>query len=281
MTILKNDAYKKCMPVLFVGHGSPMNAIEQNEFTLTLQKLGRKLPRPKVVLCISAHWLTSGTFVNISPKPKMIYDMYGFPDELYRIEYPAPGSPTTAQELVAVARKSRITPDNDWGFDHGNWSVMKWLFPEADIPVFQISIDYKKPMRYHYELAQELSFFREKDVLIISSGNLTHNLRVVDFSGKDAPVQDWALEFDSEIKSSLDDGNHDRIIDYESHGTAARLTVPEPSHFIPLIYAIGLQHKDEPVSCFYEKFEYGTLSMRSLIIGSDFKHQNILRNGKE
>jgi len=249
-----------------VGHGSPMNAIEHNEFTDVLQNLGKNLPHPKAILCISAHWLTKGTYVNVSAKPKMIYDMYGFPDELYNIDYPAPGSPEKGKELINVIKKTGVKSDKDWGFDHGNWSVMKHIFPKADIPVFQMSIDYHKPMRYHYELAKELSTLRKRGVLIIGSGNLTHNLQVVDLSGKDAQVQDWTLEFDANIKSFLDNGIHDSIIDYESLGASARMAVPEPSHFIPLIYTVGLQEKDEEVSYFYDKFEYGTLSMRSLVV---------------
>ncbi len=263
----KNNSRKGTrMPALFIGHGSPMNAIEQNDFTLRLRKLGKELPKPKAVLCISAHWLTNGTYANISQRPKMIYDMYGFPAELYKIEYPAPGSPQFAKELINIVKKTAVASDVEWGFDHGNWSVMKWLFPDADIPLFQMSIDYHKPMRYHYELAKELRLLREKGVLIIGSGNLTHNLRSIDFSSKDAPVKDWALEFDTKICTALDNKNHEKIIEYEKLGAAANLAVPEPSHFIPLIYIIGLQDGDEQVSYIYDKIEYGTLSMRSLII---------------
>lgn len=255
------------MPVIFVGHGTPMNAIEKNDFTRALRKLGENLPRPEAVLCISAHWLTRGTRVLVSPQPRMIYDMYGFPDELYRIEYSAPGSPQMAIELMNDVKSTEVKADETWGIDHGNWSVMLHLFPRADIPIFQMSIDYHRPMRYHYELAKQLFRLRKRGVLIIGSGNLTHNLNIVDFSGRDAPVREWAREFDFQIKSCLDAGNHDKIINYKQLGKSAELSVPEPSHFIPLIYAIGLQEENEKISYFYDKIEYGTLSMRSFVFG--------------
>lgn len=257
------------MPVLFIGHGSPMNAIEKNEFTKKLLMLGSQLPKPKAVLVISAHWLTKGTYVLASPKPKMIYDMYGFPEELYHIEYPASGSPEFASEVIKTANNFNIQFDFDWGFDHGNWSILRWLFPNADVPVFQMSIDYHKPMEYHYELANQLKSLREKGVIIIGSGNLTHNLRLVYFDNKDSKPIDWALEFDSKIKSFVDERNHKAILEYEKLGVAAKLAVPEPSHFIPLIYALGLQEKEELVSYIYDKFEYGTLSMRSFVITNE------------
>ncbi len=190
---------KTKMPVLFVGHGSPMNAIGNNLFTKTLNQKGLSLPKPKAILCISAHWLSRGTFVNVSPYPKMIYDMGGFPKELYEIVYPAQGSPETAKEVQKLGSKTPIWEDLNWGFDHGNWSVMRHLFPKADIPVFQMSIAYDKPMQYHYDLANELKNLREMGVLIIGSGNVTHNLSRVDFSGENAPVQSWAKEFDESV----------------------------------------------------------------------------------
>ena len=260
---LQKSNYK--MPALFIGHGSPMNAIEENEFTKTLLKIGNELPKPKAVLVISAHWLTTGTFANASPKPKMIYDMYGFPDELYRVQYPAPGSPEFVNEVRNLIKNVDVQTDYEWGFDHGNWSILKWLFPNSDIAVFQMSIDYHKPMKYHYELAKELKSLREKGVLIIGSGNLTHNLRIVHFENKNAQPDDLAFEFDSKIKSFLNKKNHNNIIEYNKLGAASKLAVPEPSHFIPLIYSMGLQDDDEQVNYFYEKFEYGTLSMRSFI----------------
>ncbi|MEI8203155.1 MAG: 4,5-DOPA dioxygenase extradiol [Bacteroidota bacterium] len=255
------------MPALFIGHGSPMNAIENNEFTRTLTKLGKTLPKPKAILCISAHWMTKGTFVNISPNPKMIYDMYGFPKELYEVQYPAKGSPETAKETQDLATKTKVLDDTKWGYDHGNWSVMKHLYPDADIPLFQMSIDYDKPMQYHYDLAKELKDLRNKGVLIVGSGNITHNLGRVDFSGLDAPVQDWAQEFDTKVKQYIDTENHQALINYSEMGKSASLAVPEPSHYIPFMYTLGLQGKGEASSYIYEGFHYGTLSMRAVRVG--------------
>jgi len=254
-------------PALFIAHGSPMNAIEQNDFTLTLQKLGQSLVKPKAILCISAHWLTKGTFVDISPKPKMIYDMYGFPKELYEIKYPAKGAPKIADEIIKTITDTSIQRTTDWGLDHGTWSILTHLYPKADIPVFQLSIDYNQPMQYHYDLAKQLNTFRKKGILIIGSGNLTHNLRIVDFNDINAKPKDWALEFDTKIKEYIDARNHKGVIDYQKIGSSAKLAVPEPSHFIPLIYTLALQDNDDEIEYFYDKFHYGTLSMRCIKIG--------------
>ncbi len=255
------------MPVLFIGHGSPMNAIEENDFTRTLQKFGKTLPKPKAILCISAHWCTNGTYVNVSENPKMIYDMYGFPEELYKVVYPAPGAPDIAREVKGLIATTDVIEDKNWGFDHGNWSIMSRLFPKADIPLFQMSIDYYKPMDYHNNLAKQLSKLRREGVLIIGSGNLTHNLRIVDFPNINAKPLDWALEFDTKIKDFIDNHNHQGVIDYQKIGTSSKFAVPEPSHYFPLVYALALQEKNEPVSYFYEGFHYGSLSMRCVKIG--------------
>ncbi len=255
------------MPVLFIGHGSPANAIETNDFTQTLVQLGENLPKPSAILCISAHWTTKGTYVNVSPNPKMIYDMYGFPKELYEVNYPAKGAPAIAKEIPKLILTTKVKTDTEWGFDHGTWSILKHLYPKADVPVFQMSIDYNKPMQFHYDLAKQLNSLRKKGVLIIGSGNLTHNLRIVDFPNINAAPRDWALEFDSKIKLHIDKGNHRAIINYEKIGASAKLAVPEPSHFFPLIYALALQDKNDGISYFFEKFHYGTLSMRGVKIG--------------
>jgi 4,5-DOPA dioxygenase extradiol len=259
--------YEFKLPVLFIGHGSPMNAIETNDFTQTLVQLGEKLPKPNAILCISAHWTTKGTYVNVSPNPKMIYDMYGFPKELYEVDYPAKGAPAIAKEIPDLILNSKIKTDTEWGFDHGTWSILKHLYPKVDVPVFQMSIDYNKPMQFHYDLAKQLNSLRKKRVLIIGSGNLTHNLRIVDFPNINATPRDWALEFDSKIKQYIDNRNHQAIIHYEKIGASAKLAVPEPSHFFPLIYALALQDNNEEISYFYEKIHYGTLSMRGVKIG--------------
>ncbi len=255
------------MPVLFAGHGSPMIALEDNGLTRKLGEIGKGLPRPRAILCISAHWITKGSFVSTSPSPAMIYDMYGFPDALYRVQYPAPGFPEGGEEVIQTLGKDLIHPDNEWGFDHGNWTIMKHLFPKADIPVFQMSIDYEKPMEYHFELASRLKPLRDKGILIIGSGNITHNLRELDFSDVNARPFDWAREFDEKIKSSLDSGNAQGLIRYQEAGSSARLAVPEPSHYFPLVYTAGLRDTNEEAVYFNDVFQYGSLSMRSVVFG--------------
>lgn len=255
------------MPVLFCAHGSPMNALADNNFTLSMNRVGEEIPRPKAILCISAHWTTKGTFLQISPNPKMIYDMYGFPPELYKVNYPASGSPETAQEIMNKISVPSIFPDSDWGFDHGCWSILKHLFPKADIPVFELSINYYQPIQFHYDLAKQLTWLRMKGILIIGSGNITHNLQKVNFSNEFAAPSDWTQEFDSAIKHFVDTRNHKSLIEYEKIGTSAKLSIPEPSHYIPLIYAAALDDKNEEISYFYEGFEYETLSMRCIKFG--------------
>ncbi|TND00460.1 MAG: extradiol ring-cleavage dioxygenase class III protein subunit B [Bacteroidetes bacterium] len=260
------DAETK-MPALFIGHGSPMNAIEDNAVTRALKKLGTELPRPKAVLVVSAHWLTRGTHVLSAAKPKMIYDMYGFPDALYKVKYEAPGSPEFAKTVKETSAKTEIKLNDEWGFDHGNWSVMTHLFPKADIPAFQLSIDYHKSPQYHYDLAAELAKLRQKGILVIGSGNMTHNLGDFDISSEDGKPKDWALEFDTKMKNFLDSHDHTSIINYEKLGKIAKLSHPEPSHFQPLLYAIGMQGKDEKLSYPHEGIVYGTMSMRCVKIG--------------
>ena len=255
------------MPAIFIGHGSPMNAIEQNDFTQTLQNLGQSLIKPKAILCISAHWTTKGTFVDISPNPKMIYDMYGFPKELYQVKYPVKGAPNFASEVTKLITSTKVEKSKDWGLDHGTWSVLKHIYPKADVPTFQLSIDYNQPMQYHYDLAKQLKELRKKGVLIVGSGNITHNLNIVDLHNINAKPRDWTLEFDTKIKKFIDDRDHQAIIDYHKIGSSAKLAVPEPSHYIPLIYTLALQEDKDEIDYFYDKFHYGTLSMRCVKFG--------------
>ncbi len=257
----------KRMPVLFLGHGSPMNAIEDNDFTRALRQLSTQLPHPKAILMISAHWLTRGVRVLSSVQPPTIHDMYGFPEALYQIQYPAAGAPTWAKTVKQLVQFAEVQLDDSWGFDHGTWSVLRWIFPQADVPVFQLSIDYRKPYRWHWQLARELRALRTRGVLIIGSGNLTHNLQQIDFSGLWVPVADWALEFDQRVAEALDRGQADLLLQPERWGQAARLAIPEPSHYFPLIYAAALSDKDEPISYPYVGFHYGTLSMRCVQFG--------------
>ena len=255
------------MPVLFVGHGSPMNAILDNDFTRAVKSFRKNLPAPKAILMISAHWLTRGTFVQASPQPKMIYDMYGFPDELYQISYPAPGSPALAREVQNSVKGTKVELDHEWGFDHGCWMVLKLMYPEAVIPVFQMSIDINKPATYHYQLAKELSDLRKKGILIIGSGNIVHNLGRVDFADINAKPYDWALEFDSFVKTAIDSRNDGTLLDYQKSGNAATLAVPTPDHYYPLIYILGLSEKNEKVTYPYEGIQHASVSMRCVKIG--------------
>ncbi|MFL5752632.1 MAG: 4,5-DOPA dioxygenase extradiol [Bacteroidia bacterium] len=257
------------MPVLFIGHGDPMNALRDNPFTKSLHTLGteiRKSQKPSAILVVSAHWLSRGTFVNVSPKPKTIHDFGGFPDELFQVQYAAPGSPEFAKEAIKLSPEIKET--TEWGLDHGAWTILKHIFPEADIPVFQLSIDYYKPMKYHYELAQQLKQLREKGVLIIGSGNIVHNLRMSMeglYSGNTKPY-DWAVQFDALVKKKLEDRDFAGLIAYDKLGSSAALSIPTSDHYIPMLYSLGLADKDEPVTQIYEEVLSG-ISMRTFKIG--------------
>lgn len=252
------------MPVLFVGHGNPMNAIEKNEYHKKWQEMGKSMPKPKAILVVSAHWLTKGTKVMAMEKPKTIHDFGGFPDELFAQQYPAKGSPEFAKEVQSIVTKTKVQSDFEWGLDHGTWSVLLPMFPNADIPVFQLSIDYSQPPQYHYDLAKELSSLRKKGVLIIGSGNIVHNLGMIQWGGK---AFDWAIEFDTKIKGFIDAKEHNSIINYDKLGSIAKLAVPTNDHYLPLLYSLALQEKNENISYFNEKCEMGSMSMRSVKIG--------------
>ena len=260
------------MPVLFIGHGSPMNIVLKNDFTDSLIKAAIELPTPRAILVISAHWLTNGTFVTCVKKPKTIYDFYGFPAELYQESYPSPGSPKDAQMTIRTVKSTKINC-GDWGLDHAAWVILKHMYPEANIPVFEMSLDYSpyndwnpKTMEFHYRLASELFPLREKRILIIGSGNIVHNLGLLDFD-IDAKPFEWAVKFDEKIKESLVSGNHRRIINYLELGKEARYAVPTQDHYLPMVYAIGLQRKDENLKFIYEGFQHGSVSMRAFRIG--------------
>ena len=254
------------MPVLFVGHGNPMNAIEDNEFSRGWHAIGKTLPRPNAILCVSAHWETNGTFVTAVEKPKTIHDFGGFPEELYKVEYPAPGSPELAREAKTIVKKTEVGLDDGWGLDHGCWSVVKHLYPAADVPVIQMSLDFNQPPRFHYDLAQDLSSLRKKGVLIIGSGNMVHNLRVIDWQNPDNGF-DWALEANALLRKLIESNDHRRIMDYQSLGRALELSVPTPEHYLPLLYALGLKQNDEPITFFNDRTVMGSISMTSLKIG--------------
>ncbi|MGD0574650.1 MAG: 4,5-DOPA dioxygenase extradiol [Anaerolineales bacterium] len=260
------------MPVLFVGHGSPMNAIENNEFSQGWQEVARTLPTPKAILCISAHWETWGTLVTAMEKPRTIHDFGGFPRELYEVEYPAPGSLWLAQESQQAVKGTAVGLDQDWGLDHGCWSVLRRMFPNADVPVTQMSLDYTKPAQDHYNLAKELAPLRQKGVLILGSGNMVHNLRRVVILG-DNPGDfnkpfglDWAIEANEVFKRLINEEDYPALIDYPSLGPAVQLAVPTPEHYLPLLYALALRQESESITYFNDKPLAGSLTMTSLRI---------------
>jgi 4,5-DOPA dioxygenase extradiol len=252
------------LPVLFIGHGSPQNALEDNEFTRSWIDIGKRLPAPQAILCISAHWYTDGTYVHGSKKPKTIHDYYGFPPELYQLSYPCPGSPHFAESIQKNIQSTSVFWDEEWGLDHGCWVVIRHLFPEASIPVFQLSLDATRSPDFHYNLGKELSYLRRRGVLIVGSGNLVHNLGRITFEEFNTPY-DWAIEFDHIAADHISKQNHSALINYKKLGSAANLSVPTPDHFLPLLYTLALQEKDERVNFFSEGITFRSISMRSLI----------------
>ena len=257
------------IPVLFLGHGSPMNAIEENQFVQGFRNISREIPKPNAILCISAHWFTNGTFVTAMLNPKTIHDFYGFPKELFEVNYPAPGSPELARETAELLLPEIVEEDHSWGLDHGAWSVIRHLYPNAEIPVIQLSIDYSKPPQYHFDLAKKLQKLREKGILIIGSGNIVHNLRMVDWKNINTVGAgwDWAVEAREKTNNWLLDGNFRNLIDYQKQGIALQTAVPSPDHYLPLIYSLGLKEKSENLSLFNDELIGGSLSMTSVRIG--------------
>lgn len=256
-------------PVLFIGHGSPMNGIEDNEFSQTWAKMGQEITKPKTVLVISAHWLTRGTHITAMEEPRTIHDFGGFPQALFDVQYPAKGSPDLAATTAKLITSTDVGLDHDWGLDHGTWTVVRHMYPDADIPVLQLSIDYGKPPEYHYNLAKEITGLRKKGVLIIGSGNMVHNLRMLDWRKLNEPNYgfDWAIEMNNIFKTKINDGNHKALIDYESLNKAAKLAIPTPDHYYPLLYTLGLQDNNDSLSFFNDRMVGGSLNMTSVKIG--------------
>lgn len=257
------------MPVLFIGHGSPMNGIENNIFSQQWAKTANEIMKPKAILVISAHWLTNGTFVTAMDNPKTIHDFGGFPDELFAVQYPAPGDPILAQETRDLIQSTNVGLNHDWGLDHGAWTVVRRMYPDASIPVLQLSIDYSKPAAYHYELAKELAALRKKGVLIIGSGNMVHNLRMIAWDKMEVPNFgfDWAIEMHELFKQKITAGDHTALINYESLSKSARLAIPTPDHYFPLLYILGLQEKNEAPVFFNDQLVAGSLNMTSVKFG--------------
>jgi 4,5-DOPA dioxygenase extradiol len=247
---------------VFVSHGTPMGAIEPSRWTKSWVELGARLPPPRAILSISAHWLTrGGARVTSSERPHMNYDMYGFPEPLYEIQYPAPGSPDLAHEIMeGLSSVVPVYGDPTWGFDHGTWLVLMYLFPGADIPVVQLSVDYGKPPGWHYEVGQKLQFLRERDVLVVCSGNFVHNLGL---RNPDEPPVDWAVEFDARMHEAVERGEHQAVIDFQKLGRIASLAHPTYDHFLPVLYFLGLKTEEDRVECFTDGFQWPAVSMRS------------------
>ncbi len=253
------------MPVLFVGHGSPMNAIEENEFSAEWRSVGESMPKPRAILCISAHWETKGTQVTAMPQPRTIHDFCGFPDKLFQVQYPAPGNSLVATETQDALSPAWVEPDQKWGLDHGCWSVLKHMYPKADVPVLQLSLDHTLSPVAHYNLARQLAPLRRRGILIMGSGNIVHNLHTIN-GHNPGGGHDWAEEANEKIKELILNHDHSSLADYHNLGREVQLSVPTPEHFLPLLYALALQEEHEPVSFFNDKVVNGSISMTSIKI---------------
>lgn len=251
------------MPMMFIGHGSPMNAIEDNSYTRSWREIAKKIPKPESIVSISAHWYTKGTKIMNEENPKTVYDMYGFPKELYEIPYNVPGNPKLAENVKNLITKQSVF-DNSWGIDHGTWSVLVHMYSERDIPVFQISIDASAPPEVHYQTGKELKSLRDQGVLLFGTGNIVHNLRMIDW-GMDDRGFDWAYKFDDYIRENIENRNHENVINYLSLGETAKLAVPTPDHFNPILYILGAYDKEDKISTYNNSCMMGSLSMTSYL----------------
>ncbi len=250
------------MPVLFVGHGSPMNAIEHNSFTESLTRVSARLPRPKAVCVVSAHWVTNGSQVMAAEHPRTIHDFYGFPRELYEVQYPAPGAPAEAE---AMARNPAIERDQQWGLDHGAWSVLRHLYPKADVPAFQLSLDQRRSFKEHLALGREIQSLRERGVLILGSGNIVHNLQRIDWNDPHG-AYDWAVEFDAKVKQAVDRHDASAVAEPEKWGSSLLETAhPTVEHYVPLLYCMASTDEEDKVSYPHEGFDFGSISMRMIL----------------
>lgn len=263
----RSAAPSERMPTLFIGHGSPMNGISDNEFTRHLSALGRRMERPKAILLVSAHWLTpGGTSVATNPRPATIHDFGGFPDELFQVRYPAPGAPEAALETAATVRSVKVHEDHEMGLDHGAWTILKHIYPAADVPVFQLSIHWGLSTAQHYALAKELGSLRDRGIMIIGSGNVVHNLRLVAWQDQ-GRVYDWALEFDRFVADKVAQGDHQALIDYAGLGEVARLAHPSNDHYLPLLYTLGAARSSDVLTEIHTGMDMASISMRSFLLG--------------
>jgi 4,5-DOPA dioxygenase extradiol len=255
----------KKMPVLFIGHGSPMNALASNDYTLMLNELGRTVPRPEAILMISAHWMTRGTWVTAMPKPRTIHDFGGFPKALFDVQYPAPGSPELAHEISSRINEPKIGEDaGEWGFDHGTWSILRHIYPKADIPVVQLSLDMTKPASFHYELGKKLAFLREKNVLIMASGNIVHNLRFIEWDEKAKP-HGFAVEFDQWIEENTHAHKDEDVVNHYLGHKDGQLSNPTQDHYFPYLVTLGAAQGSVEVKTIYSEIQNASISMRSFM----------------
>jgi 4,5-DOPA dioxygenase extradiol len=257
----------KPMPAIFFGHGNPMNALQSNAWTEGWAAIGKSIPKPKAILCVSAHWYLPATLVTATERPRTIHDFGGFPRELYEVKYAAPGLPELAARVRDLLAHVSAGLDNRWGLDHGTWSVLCHAFPEADVPVIQLSIDETQPAEFHYELAKHLAPLRDDGVLVMGSGNLVHNLHTYAWGRHKVEPFDWAVRFEARARGLLRSGDHEPLINYESLGKDARLSAPTPDHYLPLLYVIALRRGNDEVSFPVEGFDGGSISMLSVQIG--------------
>ena len=256
------------LPAIFFGHGNPLNALLRNSYTEAWAAIGASLPRPQAILCVSAHWYVPGTAVTAMAHPRTIHDFGGFPRELYEVQYPAPGDPQLALRVRDLLGPVSVTlDDGGWGLDHGTWSVLCHVFPQADIPIVQLSIDETQPPEFHYQLAKRLAPLRDEGVLVIGSGNIVHNLHTYAWGKHEVEPFDWAIRFEKQARRFLIDGNDGQLVSYESLGRDALLSVPTPEHYLPLIYVLGLRLPDDEVSFPVEGFDGGSISMLTVQIG--------------
>lgn len=255
------------VPAFFIGHGSPMNALADNAFTRDLAKSVKDQHAPSAIMVISAHWLTKGTFVSTSKFPKTIYDFGGFPKALYDVKYEPKGSPEYAMQVKQLLEQSHVQTDDTMGLDHGAWTILRHMYPKADIPVFQLSIDFTKPASYHYELIKQLAALRKKGLMIVGSGNVVHNLGRLNWENPQAAPFDWSMEFDTYVKQHLEGGNHGALVDYLKAGKSAQLAVPTNDHYLPMLYVLGIQQKNERLRFIHHSFDMGSISMRSFMLG--------------
>lgn len=255
------------MPTIFFGHGNPMNAVSKNAYTEGWRAIGRSIPRPEAVLAISAHWYIPGCGVTVDAAPKTIHDFGGFPRELYAVQYPAPGSPDLARRVTDLLSPLEVSLDDEWGLDHGTWSVLTHIFPHADIPVVQLAIDERQPPRFHYELGKRLAPLREEGILVIGSGNLVHNLHSYAWGRDGVNAYDWAARFEQRVRDLLLAGDDASLVAYDKLGRDAMLSIPTPDHYLPLLYVLGLRRSDDPVSFPVEGVDGGSVSMLTIRFG--------------